>query len=207
MMVGNPNPPAWLGACPLLAARFNAHNSAAPFCSSKMLSVFPTFYGTEAPVDSAQQTWEELRPPDHEYWRRVVELERAGGFWASARLAALHSEPGAEPLLAIALAPWRTLPFPELMVRGALDGTCWEGVPPHLSLCYGSECPGALLEAALRKWGRPRRVWVSCGRVTSGAVCELRTRGKMRGALASCALLRRMHSGGWYSHRPLHVSL
>eukprot|EP00973_Karenia_brevis_P032919 4545256-Karenia_brevis.AAC.2 len=61
-----------------------------------------------------------------------------------------------------------------------------------------------LLEAALRKWGLPRRVWVSCGRVTSGAVCELSTRGRCRGELAVCTLLRRMHNGGYYSNRSLH---
>ena len=172
-----------------------------------MLCVYPSYYGLTPPKDDAQQTWQDLRPPDEEYWCRVDDLQQKGGFWAQARLVALHSEPGAEPLLAIALAPWKMLPFPELMVCGALDGTCWEGVPPHLSLCYASECPGALLEVALRKWGRPRRVWVSCKRVTSGAACELRTRGRRRGELAACGVLRRIHSGGWYSNRPLHVSM
>ena len=134
-------------------------------------------------------------------------MQHKGGFWVQARLVALHDEPGREPLLAIALTPWKMLPFPELMLPGALNGTRWEGVPPHLSLCYESECPGVLLEAALRKWGVPRRVWVSCQRVTCGASCELRVRGRRRGELAACGLLRRMHCGGWYSNRPLHISM
>ena len=172
-----------------------------------MLCVFPKFSLDQAPKDAAELTWEDLRPADDEYWRRAEELERRGGFWASARLVAMHAKPGEEALLAIALSPWKSAYFPELMRVGALDGTCWEGVPPHLSLCFDNECPDMLLEAALRKWGRPRRVWVSCERVTSGACCELRTRGRRRGELASCALLKRMHRGGYYSNRPFHVSL
>ena len=170
-----------------------------------MLCVFPKFFCAKPPVDAAQQTWEDLRPAG--YWKRAAELERRGGFWATARLVAMYGKAGEEALLAIALAPWKDAYFPELMRPGALDGTCWEGVPLHLSLCFESECSDMLLEEALRKWGRPRRVWVSCERVTSGATCQLRTRGRGCGELPACRLLRRMHREGWYSNRPLHVSL
>ena len=170
-----------------------------------MLCVFPKFFCAKPPVDAAQQTWEDLRPA--EYWKRAAELERRGGFWATARLVAMYGKAGEEALLAIALAPWKDAYFPELMRPGALDSTCWEGVPLHLSLCFESECSDMLLEEALRKWGRPRRVWVSCERVTSGATCQLRTRGRGCGELPACRLLRRMHREGWYSNRAWHVSL
>ena len=120
-------------------------------------------------MEVGELSWEQLRPADEEYWRRVEELRWRGGFWACARLVSLHSEPGEEPLLAIALE--RSGYFPDLMLPGALDGTRWEGVPVHLSLCFRSECPPWLLRAARRRWRR--RVWVSCLRVTSGATCEV----------------------------------
>ena len=68
-----------------------------------MLCVYPTFFLDRAPKDAAEQTWPDLRPPDEENWRRVRELESRRGFWATARLVALHGKPGEEALLAIAL--------------------------------------------------------------------------------------------------------
>ena len=98
----------------------------------------------------------------------VEELKDRGGFHASARLVALQSGPGEDPLWAIQVAPWRGRFFPTLMLPGALDGTKWQGVPEHLSLNFVSECPPGLLAAALHRWGRRRRVWISCKDVTSG---------------------------------------
>lgn len=166
-------------------------------------AVYPAFYGRAAPRDASQMTWEQQRPADEEYWRRVEELQCRGGFRAAARLVALHSEPGADALLALELRPWGRGYFPELMQAGALDGTQWQGVPVHLSLCFAAECPEPLLAAALRRWGRRRRVWVSCDRVSSGAACIL----GRQGALARCPVLREMHDGGSYRNRELHVSL
>ena len=98
----------------------------------------------------------------------LEELRARGGFHASVRLVALQSDPGADPLLAIGVAPWHGGYFPALMRPGALDGTKWQGVPDHLSLCFLSECPPELLASALRRWGRMRHVWVSCKDVSSG---------------------------------------
>ena len=163
----------------------------------------PAFYGRAAPRDADQLTWHDQRPDDAEYWARVEALQQRGGFYAAARLVAMRSSPGEEPLLAVALEPWQGRFFPQLMLPGALDGTQWEGVPTHLSLCFLSECPDRLLNSARRRWGRRRRVWVSCSRVTSGAACTL----GRRGSLARCRVLRRMHAAGWYRDRELHVSL
>jgi hypothetical protein len=144
-----------------------------------------------------------VRPAEAEYRLRVDALQQRGGFHAAVRLVAMHSSPGKEPLLAIALEQWQERFFPELMRPGALDGTEWEGVPVHLSLCYLSECPPRLLRSACHRWGRPRRVWVSSGRVSGGAACIL---GK-RGSLARCGILKQMHKLGLYGDREPHVSL
>jgi len=166
-------------------------------------AVYPTFYGREPPVDATALAWEDTRPDDAQYWRLVARLKRRGGFFASARLVALHSAPGQDPLLALQLARQRGCYFPVLLLPGALDGTAWQGVPVHLSLCYAQECPPWLVAAAQRRWGHWRRVWVSCSRVSSGATCIL----GRRGALARCRILRQMHHCGWYSKRELHISL
>ena len=168
--------------------------------------VFPKYYGCCPPMDAYKLSWEETRPPDEEYWHEVGALKMRGGFAAAVQLVALHQEPGGDPLLAIEVAPLEGQYFPQLLLPGALDGTEWEGVPPHLSLCFASECSDELLRKALRRWGRRRAAWVSCARVTSGAVCELRKRGS-RGSLAACPILRQMHAEGHYRRRPLHVSL
>ena len=162
---------------------------------------YPRYYGRQAPLRSWELAWEATRPADHLYWQRVGRLRRAGGFWCRAVLAELHAEPGQSPLLALQLTPagW----WPHLSLPGALAGTEAEGSPAHLSLCYLSEAAAEDLAAAQAKWGRPRRVWVSCTRVTSGATCQLG-----RGCpLSACPVLRRLHAGGWYRERPLHVSL
>ena len=169
-------------------------------------NVFPKYYGCSPPRDAYQLSWEDTRPPNEAYWQQVGELQRRGGFAAAVRLVALHQEPGGDPLLAIEVAPLEGQYFPQLLLPGALDGTEWEGVPPHLSLCFASECSDELLRRALRRWGRRRAAWVSCAHVTSGAVCELRKRGS-RGSLAACPILRQMHAEGHYRRRPLHVSL
>ena len=70
--------------------------------------------------------------------------------------------------MAIEVAPLNGRYFPILMRPGAMDGTKWQGVPDHLSLCFLSECPPELLASALRRWGRMRHVWVSCKDVSSG---------------------------------------
>ena len=168
-------------------------------------AVRPTFYGRAPPVDLKKLTWADMRPSDREYRRRVQELRGRGGFHAYARLVALHSAPGQDPLLAIELTACGY--FPALLLPGALDGTAWQGVPKHLSLCYAQECSPQLLAAALRRWGRRRRVWVSCARVSSGATCVLKKRGAGRGALVRCGVLRQMHRKGGSTDRELHVSL
>ena len=169
-----------------------------------MAAVFPVYYGRAPLVDADALSWEDTRPEDDEYWRRVGKLQRRGGFYATARLVSIHSAPGEDPLLAVELSAYRGGYFPELMRPGALDGTVWEGVPTHLSLCFESECPGRLLAEARRRWRRPRRVWVSCHHVSSGATCVLR---EGVGALAVSRVLLQMHGLGRFRHRPLHVSL
>jgi hypothetical protein len=164
-----------------------------------MQHFYPTYYGETPPIVD-ELDWEQTRPDDTEYWRRVHELQWRGGFWASARLAWLHNKPDEEPLLAIVLEPLKGEYFPNFMLHDALKDTRWEGVPTHLSLCFQSECPPRLLRGALRRW-RERGVWVECRRVTSGATCEV------GGRLAECPVLQKLHNGGYYKDRALHVSL
>ena len=167
-----------------------------------MAAVHPVYFNREPPVRADSLGWYDMRPVDQEYWRRVEELRARGGFWAVVRLVALHSAPGYSPLLALEIASIEGEYFPELMLPGALDGTEWEGVPAHLSLCFEEECPPRLLAAALLRWGGRQRVWAPCERVSSGATCVLGRRG-----LAACSLLRSMHAVGRYAGGELHVSL
>jgi len=67
------------------------------------MSVYPTYYGQEPPV--GELTWEELRPADEEYWRRVDKLQQRGGFYAYARW---RSRWNREWLVPGAYAPRRT---------------------------------------------------------------------------------------------------
>jgi len=167
-----------------------------------MEAVFPAHFDRQPPVQASSLGWYEMRPADGDYWRRVEELQARGGFWAVVRLVALHSAPGYSPLLALEVVAAEDEYFPALMLPGALNGTEWEGVPTHLSLCFEEECPLDLLEAALRRWGAPQRVWIPCERVTSGATCVLG-----RGGVAACPLLHQMHAGGSYANREFHISL
>ena len=163
-------------------------------------SSFPTFYGRSPPRGPASEYgWEETRPADGEYWRRVGELERRGGFWAYSELVRMESEPGADPLVALALSPSGY--FPNLLIEGALDGTDFDGVPPHISLAFGREIPRGLYRRLVRRWGRRRLIWVGCPRVTSGATCEV------SGVVADCDVNAAVRRGGRYWRRGRHMSV
>ena len=41
-----------------------------------MAAVFPVYYGRAPLVDADALSWEDTRPEDDEYWRRVGELQR-----------------------------------------------------------------------------------------------------------------------------------
>ena len=142
-------------------------------------------------------SWYETRPDDTTFYRRRAKLISRGGWWATARLAKLYSEPNKVPLVAVIFDKW-----PALVKDGALDGTQFEGVPGHYSIASRDELPRKVYKCLAYKWKRPHKIFISIDDVNKKGTAQVGT----RCAIGSCQLNKRAKALGSY-RRTSHVSL